>query len=402
MPKLRTLALGAFLFAFAALALSACGGGSVPGNAVVKVSDQSIKRSTFDHWMRIIAVSSQAQQNPSATTAPKVSVPDAPDFVQCVAAKRKTTPKPAKGQPEVTDAQLKTQCKQEYDGYKTQVLSYLIRVTWLDLEAAKQGLKVTDKEVDKQLVDARKQAQLQTDDAWQRFLVRSGLTNADVLFQQRGTLLERKITNKVTKAKGAVTDAQVQAYYNAHKQQFAQPERRDLRIVLTKTKATADQAKSALQSGQSWKAVAKRYSTDQASKAQGGQLLGVAKGQQEQALDTAVFGAAKGKLSGPIKTQFGWYVFEVTKITKGTQQSLEASKDSIKQILANQSQQKAITAFGKDYRNRWKAKTACRKDYVVDDCKNAPKPKAGTTSTSTAPPGAQTTPAQGAQTTTSP
>ena len=40
--------------------------------------------------------------------------------------------------------------------------------------------------------------------------------------------------------------------------------------------------------------MAKKYSIDQASKAQGGKLLAVAKGQQEQALDKAVFGAKRG------------------------------------------------------------------------------------------------------------
>jgi foldase protein PrsA len=137
--------------------------------------------------------------------------------------------------------------------------------------------------------------------------------------------------------------------------------------------------------------VAKKYSIDQASKGQGGKLAGVAKGQQEQALDAAVFAAPKGKITGPVKTQFGWYVFTVTKITAAKQQSVDQAKASIKQILASSNQQKALTAFGKDYRNRWKGKTDCRKGYVTDDCKNAPKKAATTTGTTTAPPGAQGT-----------
>ena len=42
----------------------------------------------------------------------------------------------------------------------------------------------------------------------------------------------------------------------------------------------------------------------------------MAKGQQEKALDDAIFKADKGKIEGPVKTQFGCYVFEVDKITK--------------------------------------------------------------------------------------
>jgi foldase protein PrsA len=380
--KLRAAALA--LCAVPVLALSACGS-DVPGNSVVRVGDQSIKRATFDHWMQIAAVSQAGASGTTSTAKP--SVPDAPDFTQCVATKRKTAPKPAKGQPEQTDTQLKAACKSEYDTLKNQVLEFLIRSTWLDNEASKQNVKVSNSEVQKQIDQAKKQA-FQNPGDFEKFLTRSGLTEADVFFQQRGQLLEQKLTQKVTKGKDKVTDQQIQQYYDKNKSKFSQPERRDLRIVLTKTQDRARQAKSALDSGQSWSAVAKRYSIDQASKSQGGKLAGVAKGQQEKALDDAIFKAPKGKILGPVKTQFGWYVLEVTKVTPSKQQSLEQSKASIKQILASENQRKALDTFGKDYRKRWKDETQCRKGYETQDCKNAPK---NTSTTSTAAPTPQTT-----------
>jgi foldase protein PrsA len=120
----------------------------------------------------------------------------------------------------------------------------------------------------------------------------------------------------------------------------------------------------------------------------------VAKGQQEPAFDKAIFAAKKGQLTGPVKTQFGWYVFDVSKVTPSKQQTLEESKASIKQILASQNQQTALKKFGDDYRNRYKKETDCRKGYVVDDCKNAPKKKAATTTApaTTQPQGTTTTP----------
>jgi len=200
----------------------------------------------------------------------------------------------------------------------------------------------------------------------------------------------------VTKGKDKVTDAQIAAFYNKNKARFAQPERRDLRIVLTKDKAKAEKAKKAIESGQSFKSVAKKYSIDQASKAQGGKLPAVAKGQQEKALDTAIFAADKGKLVGPVKTQFGYYVFEVTKINKATQQTLDQAKATIKQTLASQNQQKSLDSFVKSFRKRWKAKTECRDAYRTQDCKNAPKatptPSATAPATQTVQPTATPTP----------
>jgi foldase protein PrsA len=383
MKLFRISALSAFFVALSALGLVACGGGGgVPGNAVASVDDQSIERTTFDHWMKIAAIGSAAQ---SGQTAAKATVPDAPDFKQCIAQKRQAAGKPAKGQPKQTDATLKQQCKQSYDQLRDQVLSFLIRATWLDQEASRQNVKVSSQDVQKS-VDQIKKQQFPKAGDYEKYIRGVGLTNADVLFQQRTQLLQQKITEKVTKGKTNVTDAQVSAYYDKNKSRFATPERRNLLIVLTKDEATAKKAKAALESGQPWAKVAKRYSIDAQSKKKGGELSGVAKGQQEQAFDKAAFAAPKGKVVGPVKTQFGWYVLKVTKVTPGKQQSLDESKAAIKQILSSQNQQKALKAFGDDYRNRYKDKTDCRDGYVVADCSNAPKQsKTQATQTTTQP-----------------
>jgi foldase protein PrsA len=373
LPTFR--ALSAFFFVSLAVALAACGGDSVPGDAVAKVGDKTIKKDTFNHWMNVAAISSQGGAQ-GATT--KASVPDAPDFKNCVAEKAKSAPKPAKGQPKPTDATFKSQCQQEYDGLKQQVLQFLISSEWIQGEAESQGVKVSDAEVDKQFETTRKQSFPKPAD-FDKFLKTSGMTLEDIKFRVRLDALSNALRKKITQGKDKVSDQQISDYYAKNKARFAQPERRDLRIVLTKTEDKARAAQAALQGGQSFKSVAKQYSIDQASKNQGGVLLAVAKGQQEKALDTAVFAAPKGKLEGPVKTQFGWYVFKVTKVTPASQQSQKDATATIKQLLASQNQQKALDAFVKDFRDKWKKKTNCAKDFTTQDCKNAPKPKTTTT-----------------------
>src|SRR3954452_5818752 len=400
MRNLRLLlAVGAI--AVPAAALTACGSDNVPGNAVARVDNETITNQAFKHWLTVAATSAQ-QQQPGAKGAPQI--PQPPDFTACVANKQKTAPKPAKGQPKPTAAQLKAQCKQEYEGLRDQVMQFLISADWIQKEAADQGVKVSDAEVQKQFQQTKKQSFPKEKD-YTKFLAQSGMTQDDVLFRVKLDRLSTKLREKVTKGKDKVTPAQIAAYYNKNKQRFAQPERRDLRIVLTKTKAKAEQARAAIASGQDFKSVAKKFSIDQASKNQGGVLLGVSKGQQEKALDAAVFNAKKGQLEGPVKTQFGYYVFKVQKITQASQQALKDATPTIKQLLTSQNQQKALEKFVKDFRDKWKGKTKCRSGYVTQECKNAPKPK--TSSTSTAPPGAvpaqpQQQPAQPAQPTPAP
>jgi foldase protein PrsA len=366
------LAALACAVALPAAAVAGCGG--VPGNAVATVDGTAIEKSSFDHWMTVAARSGGQQA---------AQIPQPPDFKACIANKRKTLPKPAKGQPNVSDTQLKTQCKQEYEALRDQVLQLLISFQWIEGEAKDLGIQVSEKDVQKQF-ETQKKASFPKDADFNKFLKDSGQSLQDIMLRVRLDVLSNKIREKVTKGKDKVSDAEISKYYDANKQRFAQPERRDLLVVLTKTKAKADQARTAIAGGQSWKSVSKKFSIDQASKAQGGKLAAVAKGQQEKALDDAVFKATKNALTGPVKTQFGYYVFKVTKVTPASQQSLTEAKTTIKQLLASQAQQKSLDTFVKGFRKKWKDKTECRESYTTQDCKNAPKPKA----TPTAAPGA--------------
>jgi foldase protein PrsA len=360
---MKQLRLVLALCAFAVPAAVAAGCGGVPGDAVATVDGNTIDKTQFTHWMNVAARTSGQ---------PNAKAPDPPDYAACIADKRKTAPKPAKGQPKTTDAQLKTQCKQQYEGLRNQVLQLLVTFQWIQGEANDLGVKVTDAEVKKSFEQQKKQS-FPKDADYQKFLKTSGQTNEDILQRVKLDLLSNKIRDKVTKGKDKVSNAQIAAYYNKNKARFAQPEQRELRIVLTKDKAKAEQAKKALDGGDSWKTVAKKYSIDTQSKSQGGKLPPVSKGQQEKALDDAIFKAKKGQLVGPVKTQFGYYVFEVGKVTPASQQTLQQATPTIKQLLAAQNQQKALDAFAKKFRDKWKGKTECREGYKTPDCKNGPK-----------------------------
>jgi parvulin-like peptidyl-prolyl isomerase len=349
------------LCALAAIVAVGAGCGGVPGNAVAEVDGNAIDKDQFNHWMNVAAKTSG---QPSAT------VPDSPDFKNCIAQKRKTAPKPAKGQPKTTDEQLKDQCKQEYDALRDQVMQLLTSFQWIEGEAEEQGIKVSDAEVRKSFEEQKKQS-FPKDADYKKFLKDYNQTEEDLLQRVKLQLLSDKIRDKIIKGKDKVSDAQIQDFYSKNKERFAQPERRDLRIVLTKSEAKANEAKAALESGDSWKTVAKKYSIDEASKAQGGKLPAQAKGTLEKSLDQAVFKAKKGQITGPVKTQFGYYVFDVEKIQKATQQTLEQAKETIRQTLQSQNQQKALDKFVSDFQKKWKDRTECRDGYVTQVCKGA-------------------------------
>jgi foldase protein PrsA len=365
-------ALGAFLVL--ALIVNGCGGGGVPGDAVATVDGEPISKRSLDRWLAVAAYS---------TGRPVAAIPKPPDYETCVTQKR--TAQPAAAKAKATDAQLTQQCKQEYEALRDQALGQLIMFSWLEGEAADRGISVSDDEVEKSFVEQKKLS-FPKDADYQAFLKSSGQTEEDVLQRVRFDLLSNRIREQVTKGEDRVTEQQVADYYEKSKARFAQPDRRDLLLVLTRTRAQAEKAKTELASGRSWKAVATEYSID-ASKALGGEVNDVSKGQQDKALDEAIFDALKGELRGPVKTRLGYYVFTVTKIERASRQTFEQAKPTIKQLLMAERQQKALEDFTERFRRKWRERTECSEGFLMPDCSNGPEP--------TATPAQPTTDAQG-------
>jgi foldase protein PrsA len=301
-----------------AAVLAGCGG--VPGSAVATVDGETIDRRLYDRWLQIAAKSGDD-----------------------------------------TDKQA----------LRNQVLQQLITYQWLEAEAEERGVALPDAQVRKTFEQQRK-ASFPKDADYRRYLSTSGQTEEDLILRVRADMLSSRIRDQVTKGLAPVTDEQIADYYEKNKPRFADPERRDLRAVLTTRRADAERARAALAGGAPWSEVAKEYSIDRESRSKGGRMTGLARGQQPEEFDKAVFGAERGKLTGPVKTEHGHYVFEVTKVMESRQQTLAQATPAIKGLLEAETQQKAIEQFLDEFRARWKAKTECGDDYRTKDCSNAP------------------------------
>ncbi len=363
------MALGAFFVI--GVGMAGCGSG-VPGDAVVNVAGNPISTQAFNHWM-YVAAKSQAAQTPGS---PVIVPNDPPNFTSCIAQAKADVPALAKS----SNATVRSECQQAFTALKAQVLDFLIKAYWYQADAAKLGIKVSNAEVQQQF-DAAKKSQFGSNaSGFTTFLSQTGQTVDDVLFRFRVNAILQKL---IAKHSNTVTQADIQSYYNNHLSQFGTQETRSMKIVLASSAANAAAAKKALSSGQSWATVVKKYSTDPTTKSTGGVLNGVTKQQEDTALADASFSAPAGKLLGPVKGQFGYYVFEVTKITPATQQTLAEATPLIKQQLSSQSQTSAQTAVDNKAKSDWLSQTTCVAAYAMADCKGYKAPKTATTSTGT-------------------
>lgn len=87
------------------------------------------------------------------------------------------------------------------------------------------------------------------------------------------------------------------------------------RHILVKTEEQCNELKALIAAGTSFEELAKKHSSCPSGK-QGGALGTFGPGQMVAEFDKVVFSAPIGEVQGPVKTQFGYHLLEVTQRTK--------------------------------------------------------------------------------------
>jgi parvulin-like peptidyl-prolyl isomerase len=130
-----------------------------------------------------------------------------------------------------------------------------------------------------------------------------------------------------------VNDADVTKYYNEHKSTYEQKASRDVRHILVNTKKLADDIEGQLKAGGDFAKLAKKYSKDPGSAAQGGKLT-VSKGQTVPPFDKAAFSLKTNEVSAPVHTTYGWHIIQPLSAVKPAKQTpLKDVKEQIRQQL---------------------------------------------------------------------
>lgn len=87
--------------------------------------------------------------------------------------------------------------------------------------------------------------------------------------------------------------------------------RASARHILVKTEEQCNQLKTDIENGADFAQMAQEHSLCPSGK-QGGDLGEFGRGQMVKEFDTVVFSAPVGEVQGPVKTQFGYHLVEVT------------------------------------------------------------------------------------------
>ena len=127
----------------------------------------------------------------------------------------------------------------------------------------------------------------------------------------RERLLLDAVLRELIEKKIEVTEEELTAYFNAHRDALPLIEEARAGHILVKTEAEANALLNRLRRGADFAALAGAHSIDPGSKDKGGDLGVVRKGRTLPEFEEAVFGLKPGRISGLVKTPYGYHIIRV-------------------------------------------------------------------------------------------
>jgi foldase protein PrsA len=314
-------------------ALAACGGGGnsgpVPTDSIAQVGSTPITKATFNGLMAVAFARYKSQGQPT----PKIGTPT-------------------------------------YTSLRDSAVNFLVQQAELQQEADKLGVSVSQKDIDKQVETIKKTYYQGNEKKFADALKKDDITLAQLeQYELRPNLLGQKLQTKVTENIN-VSDAAAQKYYNANKTSFTTPKTREVRHILVNSKSLAQRIETQLKNGASFATLAKKYSKDTGSAAQGGKLC-VAHGGQSGAcqqtvppFDKAAFSLKTNEIS-LVHSQYGWHVIQpIAAVKPAHTQTYAEVKSQIQANLASQQKQTAWTKWLAKMQGDFKGKVSYATGYT--------------------------------------
>ena len=222
-------------------------------------------------------------------------------------------------------------------------------------------LPVTAKDVDAEV--ARVVAQVGGEENYKKALAAQGITEAAFRQELEKGARVNLLVNQACAHVEEPTEAEVEAFYAAHKDEYVTPPQVLCQHILVKSEAgDLPEAKSAafekirairerIAAGGDFAAEAQQHS-DCPSGQQGGSLGWFGRGMMVPEFDKAAFEMKKGEVSDIVTTQFGYHIIYKADEKGGEAQTLVDVHDQIKDLLRHEARGRVLDAFVAELREQ--------------------------------------------------
>jgi peptidyl-prolyl cis-trans isomerase C len=259
---------------------------------------------------------------------------------------------------EVIEASGSVLSDTEMAAEKERLLERIIRYELLYQECQKEGVEITETEINERL--EKEKSQFASEVEFQHRLAELGKDEELYKHQIRRELAIQHLINR--KFKPTVTDEEARDYYNSNPDEYKERETQvKASHILIAVDSGADQSRKGaarkqiedlldrVKSSEDFAALAKQYS-ECPSGAQGGDLGFFYEGQMVKPFEKAAFAMEPGEISDIVETQFGFHIIKVT--DKRGPVTFDEAKDDIKRNLVEQKIADSYNRFYAEVRDK--------------------------------------------------
>ena len=237
---------------------------------------------------------------------------------------------------------------------RRQTLEHMVDEQLLVQEAAELKVSVSSDEVDKSIEQIKKDYNL-TDAQLREELHKQGMSLAAYRQNTKREILRYRIINIAVGSKVSVSDADVQGYYERHMQAanlqvrashifLAIPEGADAATTQEKEKQALLLLRRA-QSGEDFSRLAREYSEDTATRAEGGDLGWFGKDILPKPIEELVFSMKVDEVRGPVRADRGFHVIKLLGRRAQDPKPLSEVRDQIRGQLRQREMERQTKNF---------------------------------------------------------
>jgi peptidyl-prolyl cis-trans isomerase SurA len=214
------------------------------------------------------------------------------------------------------------------------------------------------------LNEIRKQYNLATMEDLEKAAKEQGYSFEDFKQNLRNQIITQQVMRDQVGRKIAPTPGEIQRYFEAHKQQFEQPESVKLGEILISTgsqpddqqklaeaKAKADDIEARLRAGGDFGQLARSFS-EGTTAAAGGDLGQYKRGQLNKVFEDKTFGLKSGEVTDPILTKQGYVILKVIQHIPGGIPQLKDVEDQVEQNYFEEKAGPAMRQFLAEMRDQ--------------------------------------------------
>ncbi len=195
---------------------------------------------------------------------------------------------------------------QQLEAYKEQALNFLIDMNIMELAAEKDGIKISDKDVDRAVAEIAASNKLSTEQ-FIKAVNKEGLSLKQYKYQIKSQMIMR---SKISVPQIVITDSDIKNMIDEKGDDFGLKDKYKIRIITAQTKSEINKIIKNIKKGEEFSSAAKKYSLD-SSAASGGELGYKDAVYMPVEMENAVVKTKKGSITAPFKYEGIWAVCSV-------------------------------------------------------------------------------------------